>query len=104
VVRLGFGHFADGVRVEHELHREVRFTKSSGIRGGSQSVVNRIESYQDLIFFIEGRLAGWRRAVRRAVRAVALFNERVPSQVNNSCAWLGDSFLTSLMASSTALT
>jgi hypothetical protein len=56
-VRLGFDHFADGVRVEHELHREIRFTESFGIRGGSQSVVNRMESYQDLIFFIEGRVA-----------------------------------------------
>jgi hypothetical protein len=55
----------------------VCFTESSGIRGGSQSVVNRIESYQDLIFFIEGRLPCLPREGAFADFTVALFNGRV---------------------------
>jgi hypothetical protein len=48
-------HFADRVRVEHEVHNRNGFTRSSGIRGGSQSVVPRTESCQAFSFFMATR-------------------------------------------------
>jgi len=47
-----FLRFADGVRVEHEIHSRNGLTKSSGIRGGSQSVVSRTESSHAFSFFM----------------------------------------------------
>ena len=77
--------------------------RSSGIRGGCQSVVKRIESCHALIFCMERRGGVLRRGVRASGLNEAPFDCRAVSQPNNSRAWRADSFLTFLTASSTAL-
>lgn len=96
-----FLRLADRVGVQHEVQNWKGFTKSSGIRGGCQSVVRRTESCHALSFFMR-----WCAAVlRRVVRGVFAmpFGCRADSQPNNSLACRADSFLTFLTASSIAL-
>jgi hypothetical protein len=104
--RTKIKHFADGIRVEHEIHRRnaSTLTNSSGIRGISQLVVPRTESSHALSFFMRWRAVplrhqGW---VRRVFTAVPLAC-RASSQPNNCRAWEADNFLTFLTACSTAL-
>src|ERR1039458_8900270 len=96
-----FVGFADRVGVQHEVQNWKGLTKSSGIRGGSQSVVRRTESCHASSFFMRRRAAALRR-VGRGVFAMP-FGCRASSQPNNSLAWRADSFLTFLTAISTAL-
>ena len=94
---------ADCVRVEHEVHRRTGLTRSSGIRGGCQSVVKRIESCHALSFCMERRALVLRRdAWEERLRAVAC-DWRSASQFNNSRAWPSESLLTFLTAISTVL-
>jgi len=97
--------FADGIRVEHEIHSRnaSTATTSSGIRGGSQSVVPRTEASHVLSFSLRWRAVplrhqGWERRF-----AAVPFACWASSQPNNSLAWEADNFLTFLTASSTAL-
>jgi len=97
-----FSEFADHVGVQHEVHKDTRRTESGGIRGGSQSVVPRMESYQAVswrmvrrdLWLRRDRLTDGRRFPERVSRA---------SQWSNSLAWLSDKPLTFLTASSTEL-
>jgi hypothetical protein len=59
-----FPRFADGVGVEDEVQSRKGLAKSSGIRGGSQSVVPRTESCHALSFCMERRTLALCRAVR----------------------------------------
>jgi hypothetical protein len=52
-IRARFFSFADRIRVEHEVHRRTDLTRSSGIRGGSQSVVKRTEFCHAFSFRME---------------------------------------------------
>ena len=96
-----FFRFADRIRVEHEVHRRTDLTRSSGIRGGCQSVVKRTESCHALSFFMEWRAVVLRRDSRDGWAVP--FGCRAVSQPNNSLAWRADSFLTFLTASSIVL-
>jgi len=95
--------FADRIRVQHEVHNRNGLTKSSGMRGGSQSVVSRTESCQAFNFFIRWRAVPLRHQGRGRRSAAVPLARRPSSQSNNSRAWGADSFLTFLTASSTAL-
>ena len=93
---------ADRIGVQHEVqNRKGLNESSSGIRGGSQSVVKRIASCHALSFFMRRCAAALRRVVRGAFAMP--FGCRASSQPNNSLAWRADSFLTFLTAISTAL-
>jgi hypothetical protein len=92
---------ADRIGVQHPLHRTMRLTSSSGMRGGSQSVLKRTESCHFLI-------CNFDRAVRRGFRGRGLIrfaglNCRFASQCSNSRASGGESCLTFSTATSTAL-
>ena len=100
---LGLQPQSDGVRVQNEIHSRNGLTKSSGILGGSQSVVNRIESSHALSFCMERRAVALRRDLRGGFFKEVPFGWRAVSQPNSSRAWLADSFLTFFTASSTAL-
>jgi hypothetical protein len=104
-VRIGSGFFrlADRIRVEHEVHKRTALTRSSGIRGGSQSVVKRTEFCHAFNFFIENRALGLRRVGRDDRFREVPLTGRADSQPNNSRACRSDSFLTFLTATSTAL-
>src|SRR6266702_1997683 len=52
-----FLRLTDCIRVEHEVHKWGSATRSSGIRGGSQLVVKRIESCHLLSLCIERQAA-----------------------------------------------
>lgn len=54
-VRARFPRFADGIRVQHEIHSRMGLTRSSGMRGGCQSVVPRMDSYHAINFRAEPR-------------------------------------------------
>ena len=95
--------FADRIRVEHEVHSRTGLTRSSGIRGGSQSVVPRTESCHALSFCMERRAVVLRHDVRAGCFGEVPLGCRAVSQPNNSRAWPADSFLTFLTASSTVL-
>lgn len=103
-MRPRFPRFADGIRVEHEIHRRTILTKSSGMRAGSQFVVPRTESCHAFNFRIRRTLAvrPFADDVRR--RGAIPFVCRRSSQPNNSRACRTDSFLTFLTICSTALT
>jgi hypothetical protein len=58
----GLSDFAHQIRVQHEVHKDTRRTRSGGRRGGSQSVTPRMESYQAMISFMAGRDLRLRRA------------------------------------------
>jgi hypothetical protein len=87
----------------HEVHSRTGLTRSSGIRGGCQSVVNRIESCHALSFSMERRAVVLRRDGRAGCFREVPFGSRAVSQLNNSRAWRADSFLTFLTARPTAL-
>ena len=91
------------VRVEHEVHSRTGLTRSSGIRGGCQSVVPRTDSCHALSFCMERRAVVLRRDVRAGCFKEVPLGCRAVSQPNNSRAWRADNFLTFLTASSTAL-
>lgn len=93
---------ANSIRVQHEIHSRKGFTRSSGIRGGSQSVVPRTESCHSLNFcFLRANALG--RDLRRGRTEALPLPWRSANQPNNSRAWGADNFLTFLTASSTAL-
>jgi hypothetical protein len=54
--RARLPRFTAGIRVQHEVHSRTGLTRSSGIRGGCQSVVPRMESYHAINF----RIFVWR--------------------------------------------
>jgi hypothetical protein len=87
----------------NEVHSRTGLTRSSGIRGGSQSVVPRTESCHALSFCMERRAVVLRHDVRAGCFREVPLGCRAVSQPNNSRAWPTDSFLTFLTASSTAL-
>jgi len=99
----GLPGFADGIRVQHEVHNRTGLTKSGGIRGGSQSVVPRTESSHAFNSRMEGRAFALRRDFLAGGLSEADLRDCWTSQFNNSRAWLSDSLLTFLTASSTAL-
>ena len=98
-----FLRLAHGVRVEHEVHRRTGLTRSSGMRGGCQSVVKRTESCHALSFCMERRAVVLRRNLRDGCFREVPFACRAASQPNSSRAWRAESFLTFLTASSTVL-
>jgi hypothetical protein len=104
--RIGswFLSLANRVRVEHEIHKWMGLAMSFGIRGGSQSVVKRIESCHALSLCMEWRALLLGRDGRADFFKKAPFGWCLASQPNNSRAWRADSFLTFLTASSTVLT
>ena len=101
VIGQRFFGFADRIGIQHEVQNWKGSTKSSGIRGGSQSVVRRTESCHASSFFMRRRAATLRRAVRDALATPG--DGRASNQPSNSLAWRADSFLTFITASSTAL-
>ena len=98
-----FLRLADRVRVEHEVHDRTGLTRSSGIRGGCQSVVNRIESCHALSFCMERRASAFRRLARAGRFKEVPLRWCAVSHPNNSRACRSDSLLTFLTASSTLL-
>src|SRR5437879_12433675 len=94
---------ADRVRVQHEVHRPTTLTRSSGIRGGCQSVVPRTELCHAFSLCMDWRAVLLRRDLRGGRFRVVPFGCRASSQLNNSRVWRGDNFLTFLKAISTAL-
>jgi hypothetical protein len=101
-VGAGLSQVANSIRVQHEIHSRKGFTRSSGIRGGSQSVVPRTESCQSLNFCFL-RANALCRDLRRGRVADLPLVWSPSNQPNNSRAWRADSFLTFLTAISTAL-
>ena len=100
-VRSRFLHFADRVRIQHEVQNRKGLTKSFGIRGGCQSVVKRTESCQALSFFMARRAEALRRAAWDGCATAR--DCRASNQPSNSLACRADSFLTLLTARSTVL-
>lgn len=98
-VRTGFANFADDVRVQHEIHSETRRTSSFGMRGGSQSVKPRMESYHAIT-----RRMDWARNLRWPGLLEWLVASRADSHASSCLASLGDNPFTFRMAVSTALT
>jgi len=86
----------------NEVHSRTGLTRSSGIRGGSQSVVPRTESCHALSFCMERRAVVLRHDVRPVVseKSIGLPGGQPTQQFR---AWPTDSFLTFLTASSTVL-
>src|SRR5687767_7419258 len=93
--------FAHCVRVEYELQNVNGLTISFGIRGGSQSVVKRMESCH---FFISAIVSRFRFFRRTRVARLATASFRLSNHCKSSRASLGESFFTFEMARSTALT
>jgi hypothetical protein len=91
------------IRVQHEIHSRIGLTRSSGIRGGSQSVIKRIESYHAINSRIERRALAFRGEARDGFLGAFPFGFCLANQVNNSRACRLVSFLTFRTASSTAL-
>ncbi len=59
-IRAWLSDLAHHIRVQHEVHpKELQLALSEGIRGDSQSVVPRMDSYHARIFFIVRRRAGF---------------------------------------------
>ena len=104
IIRVGarLSQLADSIRVQHEIHSRKGFTRSSGIRGGSQSVMPRTESCHSLNFCFLRASALCRDLRRGRVEDLPLV-WRSSNQPNNSRAWRADNFLTFLTAISTAL-
>jgi hypothetical protein len=100
LVRARLSNFTDEIRVENEAHKDTCRTRSSGMRGISQSVVLRMESYQAMSCSMV-RAARLRRRARLFAPGVS---SSCCSQARSFLACLGDRRLTSLMAISTALT
>jgi hypothetical protein len=100
-----FFRLAYRIRVQHEIHgrNSKDFTKSSGILGGSQSVVRRTESSHALRFFRRWRGVPFRHHAR--IRRLDAFPPLVccSSQPNKSRASPADNFFTFWTASSTVL-
>jgi len=103
--RIGprFFRLADRIRVEDEIHSWNGRTRSSGIRGGSQSVVSRMESSHAFNRASRRRavilcFAVWERCFKVVSSAF-----RASNQPNNSRACRAESFFTFLTATSTAL-
>ena len=102
-IRPRLSDLTDEIRVQHIVHSETLWTRSGGIRGGSQSVVRRIESYQAFNSCIDWRRLRFRRATRvDDLRARESFS-RSESQSSRALASRSDSPLTFLTAISTAL-
>jgi hypothetical protein len=85
--------FAQRIRVQHKVQNRNGLTKSSGIRGGSQSVVSRTESCQAFNFFMRWRGVPWRHQGWQRFFAGFPFACRASSQPNNSRAWGSRPFL-----------
>jgi hypothetical protein len=101
LVRARLSDFTDEIRVENEAHKDTRRTRSSGMRGISQSVVPRTESYQAMSCWVVRADARLRRGARARIAGVPC---SCSSHAKSFLACFGDKRLTSLMAISTALT
>jgi|KBSMisStandDraft_5_1062788.scaffolds.fasta_scaffold159594_2 hypothetical protein len=101
LIRARLSDFTDEIRVENEAHRDTRRTRSSGMRGISQSVVPRMRSYHDISCWLVRALVRLRRRAR-TLPAEGFGN--CSSHAKSFLACFGDKRLTSLMANSTALT
>jgi hypothetical protein len=101
LIRARLSDFADEIRVEDEAHKDTRLTRSSGMRGISQSVVPRIESYHAMSCWVVRADVRLRRRGRILAAGVS---SNCCSQAKSFLACFGDKRLTSLMAISTALT
>jgi hypothetical protein len=101
LIRPRLSDFTDEIRIENETYKDTRRTRSSGMRGISQSVVPRMESYHAISCWVV-------RADVRLRRREGILIAGAPcscsSQAKSLFACLGDRRLTSLMAISTALT
>jgi hypothetical protein len=101
LIRARLSDFTDEIRVENEAHKVTRPTRSSGMRGISQSVVPRMESYQAMSCCVVRADVRLRRRARTLAGGI-FWN--CSSQAKSLLACFGDKRLTSLMAISTALT
>src|SRR6266850_7025337 len=101
LVRARLSNFTDEIRVENEAHKDTRRTRSSGMRGISQSVVPRTESYQAMSCWVVRADARLRRGARARIAGVPC---SCSIHAKSFLACFGDNRLTSLMAISTALT
>src|SRR2546427_4147642 len=102
-IRARFFRLAHRVRVQNETHTPCRCTRSSGIRGGSQSLVNRTESCHFFSLRRECRALMLPRDARSRRLFELPFDCRPPNQSNISRASRPNIFLTLLTASSTPL-
>jgi hypothetical protein len=101
LIRTRLSDFTDEIRVENETHKDTRRTRSSGMRGISQSVVPRTESYHAMSCWV---VRAGLRLRRRARILIAGVPWSCSSHAKSFLACPGDKRLTSLIAISTALT
>ena len=103
--RIGnrLSRLTDGVGVQDEIHSRTDWTRSSGIFGGSQSVVPRIESYQFRSFRTERSGVALRWGLRCGCLRAVPFDLFLFNQSKSSRACRADSFLTSRTAKSIVL-